>query len=386
MTQTTMPAPGPALDREPASPTPSRATGRDQWWKQGPRIGRIVRVEDVMNFSRQAASFITAGVPINDALGIVAEECGSKKLADVLFDVQRRLRTGSTFGDAIAEHPRVFPGYYVAIVRAAELTGHLDEAFEQLADDLQRDLTARRQIKGALTYPIIVMALAVVAVVLMAVWVLPKFEGFYTSLHAHLPLATRLLLGITDGVAHWWWAIVLGLVAFMAVGGAALGGERGKRRRDALLLKIPAIGHILRLIALERFCRMLAALVHAGVALPDAVQVAGDSTNQRVFQEKLADVREAMMRGEGLARPIAASGIFPAAARQMIRVGESTGSLDQQLRSAARFYAGELEYRLKKLADSFEPAVVILVGAAVGFVAIAQISAMYSVYSQVKTR
>jgi type IV pilus assembly protein PilC len=383
MSQTMMPAP--ALERETA-PQPARVTGRDPWWKQGPRVGRLVKVEDVMNFSRQAASFITSGVPINDALGIVAEECGSKNLAVVLLDVQRRLRTGSTFGDAIAAHPRVFPGYYVAIVRAAELTGHLDEAFEQLANDLQRDLTARRQIKGALTYPMIVMALAVVAVVLMAVWVLPKFEGFYTSLHAHLPIPTRMLLWCTDALASWWWAITLGLAVVAAIGSSVLGGEQGKGRRDALLLKIPAIGHVLRLIALERFCRMLAALVHAGVPLPDAVQVAGDATNQRVFQEKLGNVREAMLRGEGLARPIAASGIFPAAARQMIRVGESTGSLDQQLRSAARFYAGELEYRLKKLADSFEPGVVILVGAAVGFVAIAQISAMYSVYSQVKTR
>jgi type IV pilus assembly protein PilC len=385
MTQMMMPAP--VADQDGASPRPmTRPIGRDPWWKQGPRIGRLVKVEDVMNFSRQAASFITSGVPINDALGIVAEECGSRKLAEVLIDVQRRLRTGSTFGDAIAAHPRVFPGYYVAIVRAAELTGHLDEAFEQLANDLQRDLTARRQIKGALTYPLIVMALAVVAVVLMATWVLPKFEGFYTSLHAHLPLPTRMLLWMTDGIAQWWWAIALVLAALVAIGAAVLGGTQGKGRRDTLLLKVPLIGHVLRLIALERFCRMLAALVHAGVPLPDAVQVAGDSTNQRVFQEKLGDVREAMMRGEGLARPIAASGIFPAAARQMIRVGESTGSLDQQLRSAARFYAGELEYRLKKLADSFEPGVVVLVGAAVGFVAIAQISAMYSVYSQVKTR
>src|SRR5262249_2781153 len=138
--------------------------------------------------------------------------------------------------------------------------------------------------------------------------------------------------------------------------------------------------------ALERFCRVLAALVGAGVSLPDAVQVSAGSTNQWVFEEKLAGVREAMMRGEGLARPIAASGIFPAAARQMIRVGESTGSLDQQLKNAATFYARELEFRIKKLTDMFEPAVVIVVGGAVAFVALAQISAMYSVYGQVKVK
>jgi type IV pilus assembly protein PilC len=376
----------PTAPPQEAAPRATKSGASTPWWKRGPSFGRIVRTEDVMNFSRQAASFITAGVPLNDALGIVSEECGSKKLAEVLLDVQRRLRAGSTFGDAIAMHPRAFPGYYVAIVRAAELTGNLDEAFDQLANDLQRELEARRQVKSALTYPVIVMLLAIVAVVMMAVWVLPKFRGFYTSLHANLPLPTRMLLGITDTIAHWWYVIALVLAVVVAGAVATLGGERGKGRRDALLLKIPVLGNVVRLIALERFCRMLAALAHAGVPLPDAVRVSGDSTNQRVFQEKLANVREAMLRGEGLARPIAASGIFPAAARQMIRVGESTGSLDSQLRSAASFYAGELEYRLKKLTNSFEPAVVIGVGLAVGFVALAQISAMYSVYSQVKTR
>jgi type IV pilus assembly protein PilC len=358
------------------------------WWKKGPSFGRVVKAEDVMNFSRQAASFMSAGVPILDALGIVAEECGSKRMVLVLTDLQRRLRGGSSFGDAIAQHTNVFPGYFIAVVRAAELTGNLDDAFEQLADDMQRDIAAKRQIKSALTYPCIVMALAVVAVIVMAAWVLPKFKGFYQSLGAELPLPTRMLLGFTDFVGNWWWLIAAVLVAVVLVGALVLGGgegSAGKRRRDTFLLKLPALGPVLRIVALERFCRVLAALVHAGVSLPDAVRVSADSTNNWVFQDRLATVREAMMRGEGLARPIAASGVFPAAARQMIRVGESTGSLDDQLANAARFYARELEYRLKRLTDSFEPAIVVVVGLAVGFVALAQISAMYSVYSQVKT-
>jgi type IV pilus assembly protein PilC len=150
-----------------------------------------------------------------------------------------------------------------------------------------------------------------------------------------------------------------------------------------MLLKLPAIGPLLQLIAIERFCRVLAALVHAGVSLPDAVQVSAESTNNTVFIEKLAVAREAMIRGEGLARPIAATGLFPAAGRQMIRVGESTGSLDEQLQTAATFYERELEYRLKRVTDLFEPTVIIVVGGAVAFVALAQVSAMYSIYSQV---
>lgn len=387
MTQVTAPIPVPpavtASDTILATPK-ARHDEKLPFWKKGPTFGRIVKSEEVMNFSRQAASFITAGVPILDALAIVAEECGSKQMVNVLNDLQRRLRAGSSFGDAIAQHANVFPGYYIAVIRAAELTGNLDEAFDQLADDMQRDIAAKRQVKSALTYPIIVMGLAIVAVIVMASYVLPKFKGFYGSLGATLPLPTRMLLGFTDFMRDWWPVILItiGVVLFTTL--VVFGGKRGKKRRDAALLKIPGLGPVLRIAALERFCRVLAALVHAGVALPDAIQVSADSTNHTMFQEKLADVREAMMRGEGLARPIAASGIFPAAARQMIRVGESTGSLDQQLKNAAHFYARELEYRLKKLTDSFEPAIVIFVGLIVGFVALAQISAMYSVYSQVK--
>jgi type IV pilus assembly protein PilC len=298
--------------------------------------------------------------------------------------VQQRLRGGSSFGDAVAAHPKVFAGYYVAIIRAAEMTGQLDDAFDQLASYLERELDARRQVKSALVYPSFVFALAIVAVVVMSLWVLPKFKKFYGTLHARLPLPTRMLLGFTGFVGHWWFAILAVIAGLVLITLAVIGGRHGKARRDALLLKLPAVGPLLHLIAIERFCRVLATLVHTGVPLPDAVQVSADSTNNTVFQRKLATVRDGMLRGDGLARPIAAAGIFPAAARQMIRVGESTGSLDQQLDSAAAFYERELTYRLKKATDLFEPVVIVLVGGVVGFVAIAQIAAMYSVYHQIK--
>jgi type IV pilus assembly protein PilC len=358
--------------------------GTKPWYKREFNLGRPVKPEELMNFSRQAASFLRAGVPIIDALGIVAEENASKRMTDVLNDLQRRLRSGSSFGDAIGAHPKAFPGYYIAVVRAAELTGQLDDALDQLSSYLDRDLTARRQVKSALTYPSFVFAMAIAAVVIMAVWVLPKFQGFYTSLGAKLPLPTRMLLGFTDFLGTWWYVIIGTLVALAVLGYALFGGQHGKARRDHALLRVPAIGPLVHLIAVERFCRVLASLVQAGVSLPDAMQVSADSTNNRVFQEKLAIAREAMMRGEGLAKPISASGIFPAAARQMIRVGESTGSLDEQLASAATFYERELTYRLKRVTDLFEPVVILVVGGAVGFVAVAQISAMYSVYHQVK--
>ena len=337
-----------------------------------------------MNFSRQMGSFLRAGVPILDSLSVVAEENAAKKMKEVLADMQRRLLAGGSFGDAIATHTKVFPGYYVAVVRAAELTGQLDDALEQLSSNLEREVEARRELKSALTYPSIVCLLAIAAVIIMSVYVLPKFKTFYSGLGARLPLPTRMLLDFTDFFTHWYPVIFGGLAAVGLLVLVYIGGNQGKARRDRFLLRLPVVGDLVHLIAIERFCRVLAALVQTGVPLPDAVQVSADSTNNRLFQKKLATVREAMMRGEGLARPISASGLFPPAARQMIRVGESTGSLDLQLRNAATFYERELSFRLKRFTDMFEPAIIVVVGGMVAFVAVAQISAMYSVYHQVK--
>src|SRR2546423_11858353 len=158
---------------------PTQLAGREDttpWYKREYFVGRAVKREQVMNFSRQVSSFLRAGVPILDSLEVVAEESASKKMQEVLADVQRRLRGGSSFGDAISVHTRVFPGYYIAVVRAAELTGHLDDALDQLAGYLERELAAGKQLKSSLTYPTIVLLLAIVAVVIMSVFVLPQFK------------------------------------------------------------------------------------------------------------------------------------------------------------------------------------------------------------------
>ena len=376
------PAPAPAGRSEKLNPDGSV---KKPWYQMEFYVGKAVKPEEVMNFSRQMASFLRAGVPILESLAVVSEESASKKMQEVVADMQRRLRGGSSFGDACAAQNKVFPGYYVAVVRAAELTGQLDDALEQLSEYLEREVEARREVKSALTYPTIVFFLAIIAVIIMAVFVLPKFKDFYGSLGAKLPLPTRMLLGFTNIMTHWWPVFIGGLGALVVIGFLVLGGQQGgKTRRDTLILRLPVVGDLFHLIAIERFCRVLAALVHTGVPLPDAVQVSADSTNNRVFQSKLATAREAMIRGEGLARPIVASGMFPPAARQMIRVGESTGSLDTQLGNAAKFYERELKFRLKRFTDMFEPAILAVVGGMVAFVAIAQISAMYSIYHQVK--
>jgi type IV pilus assembly protein PilC len=165
---------------------------------------------------------------------------------------------------------------------------------------------------------------------------------------------------------------------------AIVGGDRGKSRRDIVTMKLPVVGHLFQLISLERFCRVLSALANSGAPLPDAITVSADSTNNSIFQSRMLVVRETLIRGSGLYAPMVASGIFPLAARQMIQVGEKTGSLGDQLGKAANYYEREVAFKMKKATDMFQPMVILFVGLVVGFVAVAQVAAMYSIFGQVK--
>jgi type IV pilus assembly protein PilC len=361
-----------------------RAEKPKKKWSQIEVIPARVKQEDLMNFSRQAAAFLRAGIPILDCLAVLQDEIKNDKLKKIVFETGQSLRGGSSFAEGLGRYANDFPPYYVPMVRSAELTGRLDDVLDQLAIYIERDLEARRKVKSALTYPAVVASLSVVSVVILAWWVLPKFETFFDSLDAELPLATRLLLGMT-GVFATLWPVFLVLFALgVAALIASVRTERGRRIRDRLLLRAPAIGRVVQYAVVERFCRALSALVQAGVPLTDAITVASEGTGNLVIKDKILEAREAMIRGEGLAGPLALTGVFPSGANQMIRVGEETGTLDQQLDFAAGFYAKELDYRLKKFTDLFEPAVIVFMGGIVGFVAIALVSAMYGIFNQVQ--
>lgn len=358
---------------------------KNPWWKYEITPEKV-KLEELMNFSRQCSAFVRAGIPIIEALTVIAEECRDKLLKSILLDSATRIRNGSSLSGALAVRPNALPSYFIPMVRAAELTGRLDDVLDQLAGYLSRDIEARRRVRSALTYPLIVMAMALVTVVVLSVWVLPKFRDFFSSLDADLPLVTRMLMSITDFITGWYWLGGSLLVALVVGFFAATRTGRGRMWRDELLLRIPTVGALIKYSIVERFCRILSSMVQAGVPLPDAMAVAGETSTNAVYREALSDAREAMVRGEGLARPLARSGVFPAGANQMIRVGEATGTLDEQLDAAAHFYERELDYRLKRFTDVFEPAVIVVVGFIVGFVAIALVSAMYGIFNQVNVQ
>ena len=352
-------------------------------WTQFEITTKKIKPADVMNFSRQLGAFLRAGIPILEALDALEEDCHNPVLRRTLVDVSDALRAGASFSDAVAAHSDVFPAYYVGILRSAELTGSLDVVLDQLAAYIERDLETRRAIKSALTYPAVIAVMATFTVLVLVAYVLPKFETFFDSFDATLPLPTRILLGFADFVGKYWWLLALGFVVILLLGFLYFHGEKGKYRRDRLALRTPVLGDVVQYGVVERFCRILAAMLHAGVPVPDALDAAADATNNRVYQRALGSAKEEILRGEGLARPIADTQMFPGAAAQMIKVGEQSGTLDDQLELTANFYEGELKHKLKRLTSLFEPAVIVIMGLIVGFVAIALVSAMYGIFNQV---
>jgi type IV pilus assembly protein PilC len=337
-----------------------------------------------MHFSRQMGVFMKAGIPIMEALEVIEVETTEKLMKKVILEMIEDLRSGDTFAAAARSHPEAFPNFYVGILESAELTGNLDTVLNQLADYIERDVEARSTLTSAMIYPAVVGVMSIGVVLVLAVFVMPRFVVFFKALHAKLPLPTRLLLAGSSFFSHWWYALISVMVIF-GVGIVLMRrSPKGRTILDGIILRLPVLGLLVQAAVLERICRVLSSMLRAGVDLPQAMAVTADSANNSVYRAGLGVIREQMMEGQGLAGPLAETGLFPGAAKQMFRVGEETGTLDTQLETAAAYYHRELEVRVKHFTSLFEPAIIIFMGVVVGFVAVALISAMYGIYSQVK--
>jgi type IV pilus assembly protein PilC len=341
--------------------------------------------KEIMHFSRQMGVFMKAGIPIMEALEVIELETTEKLMKKVIVAMIDDLRAGDTFAAAAASHPEAFPNYYVGILESAELTGNLDTVLNQLADYIERDVEARSTLTSALIYPAVVFCMSIGVVIVLATFVMPRFVVFFNSLHAKLPLPTRMLLSASGAFSHYWFVLLGAAIVLVVTFVSMRRSTRGRTMLDGFILKLPVLGLLVQAAVLERVCRVLSSMLKAGVDLPQAMAVTADASNNGVFRNGIERIREQMMEGQGLADPLAQTGLFPGAARQMFRVGEETGTLDTQLETAAAYYHRELEVRVKHFTSLFEPAVIIFMGVVVGFVAVALISAMYGIYSQVKT-
>ncbi|MBI5090712.1 MAG: type II secretion system F family protein [Actinobacteria bacterium] len=343
-----------------------------------------VKKKELMHFTRQLAVFVKAGIPITEALDIIGDETSDVALRRTISGMVEDLRNGGNLSDAAEKHPEAFPKYYVGILQSAELTGKLDETLDNLAGYLEREVETKAKVVSALSYPMVVMVLAIMTVAVLAGYVLPQFKPLFEELDADLPLPTRMLLAFATLFTDYVYVPIAGFALFFGTIYWLFKTESGKGPKDKLVLKIPVVSGIIEYSILERFCRILGAMIGAGVPLPDGFKTTVEATDNTVYRETLASAQEIMLEGGGFARPLADTGLFPGAAKQMFKVGEETGTLDEQLEVASLYFDRELESRIKKFTTMFEPIMIVFVGVIVGFVAMALVSAMYGVLGQTK--
>ena len=376
----------------------SANTARNELAVQGLRVTELTerkglsveltteKVPDVvlMHFSRQMATFLRAGVPMTESIDNLRRDTDNKKLREVLTDVLERVQGGRSLADALALHDEVFPPYYMAMLRSAELTGRMDEAFDRLQVYLKRDVELTRSVRKATIYPAILLGLSFVVTLIIVLFAIPKFADFFKDFDAELPLPTRMLMGVADFVQS-----PLGLITGVVLIGLVIGllvyikTPGGRYRFHGFLLKAPVISTVVTYSSTERFCRVLGALLDAGTPLADALPTAIDCSNNLVYKERLGSAMEGVLAGQGFADPLARTELFPSTVIQMVRVGERTGELSTQLSNSASFYEEELDYAVEKMTGLFEPITILFIGLVVGFVAVAMVSAMYGLYTQV---
>jgi type IV pilus assembly protein PilC len=347
------------------------------------RPGRI-KLKQIAVFCRQFATMVNSGLPILRALSILTDQTESKELAKVLFAVRASVENGSSLSAAMAEHPKAFNALFISMVKAGETGGVLDDVLLSLADQIEREVELRRQIKSAMTYPIVVVALVTLILAAMLLFVVPQFETIYSSLGGTLPLPTRMLLSVSRAVRTYWYVVLLGAVVASFLFRRYKKTEAGRARVDAVKIRIPIFGPLFHKVALARFASTLGMLLRSGVPILQALDNVNETVNNRVIGDAVDDVKTSVREGESIAKPLGRHKAFPPMVVQMMAVGEETGAVDTMLDKVAEFYNSEVTATVEAMTSLIEPLLIAVIGAAVGAAVIALYMPMFSVINLLK--
>jgi len=343
-----------------------------------------VKLKELAIFSRQFATMVNSGLPILRALAILADQTDSKELAKVLTEVRVDVEQGSSLSQAMQKHPKAFNDLYIAMVKSGETGGVLDDVMLRLADLIEGEVHLRQKIKSAMTYPIAVVSLVILIMAAMLLFVVPQFKSIYGQLGGTLPLPTRVLLSISDGVKKYWWMLILLTVGFRQFLKRYKKTESGRARLDAIKLKVPVFGNLFHKTALSRFSSTLGMLLKSGVPILQALDIVSDTVDNKVVSKAVLDVQGSVREGESIAKPLARHAVFPPMVVQMLAVGEETGQVDTMLSKVAIFYDNEVEAMVAALTSLIEPLLIAFIGGMVGAAVIALYMPMFNIIKLIK--
>lgn len=342
-----------------------------------------VSPREVVMFSRQMALMLESGFDIAASLDLLEEQIANRALKRAVNQIARDIRNGIKPSQAFAKHPIAFSPLYCRTIAIAEETGYMEKSLRQMADHIEKNANTASKVRGAFIYPIIVLVLAVLVIAVLVMFVVPSFQTLYESLDTELPLITTILLSVTGFLTDWGLYMLLGVVGVIVAVYLATRSDDGKFQRDKAILRLPMFGRLVILSELSRCAHTISTLFKAGVPLPEVITLAANSSTNKVVQRALTEVRQEMLQGNGLSRPMSQRPVFLPLIVQMASVGENTGNLDSTMDTVAQSYDMEATERINTLTALITPATTLIMGGIVAFIAVALVSTMYGVMGAV---
>jgi type IV pilus assembly protein PilC len=348
------------------------------------QIGTGVKTRDVVIFTRQFATMINSGLPLVQSLDILAEQTENQYLRKTIQEVLYDVESGHTLADAMARHPKIFTELFVNMVAAGEAGGILDTILLRLATFLEKNDALVRKIKGAMIYPMVIMTVAALAIVILLIFVIPTFQHMFASAGIPLPLPTRIVIGLSQILQSYWWALGAGVVGIIVALRQFYATDGGHLFMDRMLLAFPILGDMQRKAAVARFTRTLGTLVSSGVSILEGLEITAKTSGNRVIHDAVMGSRASIAGGETIAGPLKESGVFPPMVVQMINVGEQTGGLDEMLTKIADFYDEEVDTAVEALLAAMEPIMIVVLGVVVGGMIVAMYLPIFDMINAVK--
>ncbi|MGB8651576.1 MAG: type II secretion system F family protein [Mycobacteriales bacterium] len=343
-----------------------------------------VKLKDLAVFSRQFATMINAGLSLLRALNILTEQTENKELARVLGEVRNDIETGNSLSSSMAKHPDCFPPLMVNMSRAGEVGGFLDQVMLQIADNYEAEVKLRGKVKSAMTYPVVVLCIAVLAVIGMLLFIVPTFAGLFKTLGGTLPAPTRVLVALSSGLKVGIVPVIVLIIVGMNVWRKVKRKEQVRNVVDPLKLKLPVFGSLVQKIALARFARNLGTMMKSGVPILQSLDIVAETTGNVVLERATRAVQESVRTGEALTKPLSEHPVFPPMVVQMMAVGEDTGALDTMLHKIAEFYDQEVESTTESLTALIEPLMIAFLGGIVGSMIVALYMPIFKIFDLIK--